>query len=101
MHEMCKDCGAACCRGYFTASKEKYIYLRDSNNKVPEHLTEPGPHINRRMKIDETGACVALDKITNTCTIHDCRPQVCREVQPDSPQCLTSKRNMKEHGTRD
>ena len=101
MDDVCEGCGAACCRGYFTSSPTKIISLR-FGEAVPDSMTQwDESHVYKIMKID-AGVCIALDKETNRCNIYENRPFVCRDVNPNSMLCQTSRRNMTaDHGTRD
>ena len=78
----CAECNAACCR-------EPWDVDCGGSVGVPPELTEPGvwgsPKMRRHPRV---ACCIALDPETNRCTIYDVRPNVCRNFEVGSEECL-------------
>jgi Fe-S-cluster containining protein len=67
------------------------VELRISDGSVPDELVVERDGIqfmDQRMN----GACVALDPLTQLCSIYDERPQVCREFERGGSLCLRTLR---------
>lgn len=78
----CADCQACCCR-------LEVIIISDTG--VPkEHMKTDrwGGEVMARL---DDGWCSALDRETFLCTIYECRPWVCREVEAGSYECLAER----------
>jgi len=72
----CAAC-ALCCRGTIPVRR---------GDKVPAELVTDGPGI-RRMRLTESGDCVALDPEEGICTIYESRPAVCQAFEFDGAAC--------------
>lgn len=72
----CAGCGR-CCR-YFVA-------LREGDDPPPEFVVEYDGV--RAMDQHGDGSCVALDPVTQRCTIYERRPQTCRDFARGSALC--------------
>ncbi|MEN8169228.1 MAG: YkgJ family cysteine cluster protein [Pseudomonadota bacterium] len=75
----CEDCDAACCR--------LQVLLIDDND-IPEGLTEWSSWGGQVMRRRDDGWCTALDRTTMRCTIYAQRPQICRDFEMGSRECI-------------
>jgi Fe-S-cluster containining protein len=73
----CIGCGS-CCR--------LVVELAAGTDDVPEHMVVEHDGV-RCMDQDGDGACVALDRVTRSCTIYERRPQTCRDFNRGDPVC--------------
>lgn len=55
---------------------------------IPHDLIEEDQWGALEMRQDEEGWCAAVDRNTMLCTIHPRRPQVCRDFDQGSHECL-------------
>ena len=79
----CSSCEACCCR---------LEVILMGNDKVPTRFTRHdqwGGSVMRRL---DDGWCAALDRNTLRCTIYAVRPQVCRDFEVGSGECLVERR---------
>lgn len=79
----CSSCKASCCR--------LQVLLFDDSG-VPESLTEWSDWGGQVMRREEDGWCAALDRDTMLCTIYAQRPQLCRDYEAGSGECLEERR---------
>lgn len=78
----CGNCVAACCRCH------DRIYVEGAN--VPPQLCEQG--LKKAMKlVPDPGyggrRCIALDPVSDRCTIYGDRPNACREFKEGGQMC--------------
>ncbi|OOZ39331.1 zinc/iron-chelating domain-containing protein [Solemya pervernicosa gill symbiont] len=78
----CDSCDAACCR--------LQVILVD-DNRVPETMTEQSSWGGEVMLRRDDGWCTALDRTTMLCTIYDDRPQICRDFEMGSVECINER----------
>ncbi len=81
----CSSCAACCCR-------LEVLLLGDTG--VPERYidtAEWGGDVMRRL---EDGWCVALDRDSMRCTIYANRPQVCRDFELGSAECMDEREGI-------
>lgn len=84
----CQACGACC--AYSSEWPRFTMETDEALDKIPEHLVAADLSGMRC----EDQRCMALEgKIGGTvrCTIYEVRPEVCRECQPNDPECLTAR----------
>ena len=75
----CSNCKACCCR--------LEVMLIDDNS-IPERFiaeNDWGGQVMLRLK---DGWCAALDRRTMQCRIYEDRPQICRDFEEASYECL-------------
>ena len=75
----CLGCGKCC---------HLLVELVVGDEEVPDAMVVEHSGI-RCMEQQGDGACIALDSVTQLCTIYERRPQVCREFQRGSSVCRT------------
>ena len=73
----CAGCGKCC---------HLLVELTAGVDHIPEELVVEHAGV-RCMDQEGDGACVALDRATQLCTIYERRPQVCRDFQRGSSLC--------------
>ena len=73
----CAGCGKCC---------HLLVELAAGQDHVPEEFVVEHDGV-RCMDQHGDGACVALDPITQLCTIYDRRPQVCRDFKRAESLC--------------
>src|SRR5688572_81762 len=73
----CAGCGKCC---------HLLVELAPGRDDVPEELVVEHDGV-RCMDQRGDGACVALDVVTQLCTIYDRRPQVCRDFMRAESLC--------------
>lgn len=73
----CLGCGG-CCR--------LAVELAPETDDVPAHLVVEHAGV-RFMDQAGDGACVALDRLTKSCTIYERRPQTCRDFRRGEALC--------------
>lgn len=73
----CLGCGRCC---------HLVVELSAETDCVPDHLVVERNGV-RCMDQHGDGACVALDRRTQGCTIYEHRPQVCRDFQRGEALC--------------
>ena len=78
----CDTCDAACCR-------LQVILIGD--NDVADRFIDLSSWGGEVMRRGEDGWCVAVDRDTMRCTIYEQRPQVCRDFQTGSAECLVER----------
>ena len=62
------------------------------NDDVPEELTERDRWGGQVMARLDDGWCAALDRDTMRCLIYERRPQVCRDFQVGSSECVAERK---------
>lgn len=73
----CAGCGVCC---------HLLVELQPGDDAVPEeYLVEHAGVVCMEQQGD--GACIALDRVTQLCTIYELRPQVCRQFDRGSGLC--------------
>jgi Fe-S-cluster containining protein len=75
----CANCEAACCR---------LQVLLIGDNDVPSQMSERSSWGGEVMQRRDDGWCTALDRSTMRCTIYPQRPQICRDFELGSSECL-------------
>jgi Fe-S-cluster containining protein len=75
----CDTCDAACCR---------LQVLLIGDNDVPDGLIGLSSWGGEVMRRREDGWCTAVDRNTMRCTIYTQRPQVCRDFEMGSAECI-------------
>ncbi|MDT8388134.1 MAG: YkgJ family cysteine cluster protein [Thiogranum sp.] len=78
----CSNCEACCCR-------LEVILITETG--VPDHYIEIDTWGGRRMARLDDGWCAALDRNSLTCMIYDRRPQICRDLEMGSYECLVER----------
>ncbi|MBP6508679.1 MAG: YkgJ family cysteine cluster protein [Opitutaceae bacterium] len=73
----CAGCGKCC---------HLLVELAPQDDAVPEEFVVEHAGV-RCMDQHGDGACVALDRTTQLCTIYERRPQVCRDFQRAEALC--------------
>ena len=84
----CTTCHACCCR-------LEVLLLTDTG--VPETFIRVDEWGGRTMARLADGWCAALDRGSMACTIYDQRPQVCREFEVGSDECLIERGCIGKH----
>ena len=89
MRISCEDCNGACCKQY----RVSMHWSEAQQLKIPINMIIPIRIHEVAMKGTEgpVTKCVALSD-NGRCTIHGNHPQVCRDVEPGSEQCLKAKK---------
>lgn len=75
----CESCEAACCR---------LQVLLIGDNEVPQGMSEQSSWGGEVMRRRDDGWCTAIDRVTMRCTIYAQRPQICRNFEVASSECL-------------
>lgn len=75
----CGNCDAACCR--------LQVLLIDDHH-IPHGVTALSDWGGQVMQRLEDGWCAALDRATMRCTIYAHRPQICRDFEMGSAECM-------------
>lgn len=78
----CANCQACCCR--------LTVFLI-TNTGVPAHFIETDEWGGRTMTQLDDGWCEALDRNTLMCSIYELRPQVCRDFEMGSYECIVER----------
>ena len=80
MNNICASCGGKCCQGIIEVYSQDEIYY--DKTLVWE---DPSCQFDRMMQMVNM-QCIALKK--GKCSIHDKRPQVCREFEVGCQRCV-------------
>ncbi len=78
----CTQCLACCCR---------LEVMLISDTGVPKHLIALNTQGGESMARLDDGWCAALDRNTLRCTIYENRPQICRDFEVGSYECITER----------
>lgn len=81
----CANCAACCCQ-------LEVMLLGDTG--VPQRFIATdawGGEVMRRL---DDGWCAALDRDSMRCTIYEQRPQICRDFEMGSGECLEERQGM-------
>lgn len=78
----CASCQASCCR--------LEVFLLTETG-VPKHFIETDQWGGRTMARLDDGWCAALNRNTMDCMIYSKRPQVCRDFETGSYECLVER----------
>ena len=78
----CTQCDACCCR---------LEVMLISDTGVPTHLIETTQWGGQVMARLDDGWCAALDRNTMLCSIYDKRPQICRDFEMGSFECIAER----------
>jgi len=78
----CDNCEACCCR-------LEVILISDTG--VPEHFIDTDQWGGQVMARLDDGWCAALDRNTMRCRIYEKRPQVCRDFEMGSDECIVER----------
>jgi Fe-S-cluster containining protein len=102
----CRGCGA-CCRhlGWPPFLLYGELYGPEMSEEAWEHLEQEHPQLAQEIQLarercrfkreGEMGPCSWYDPETRRCKHHELRPQICRDFEPGSEDCL---RFRAEHG---
>lgn len=82
----CNSCEAACCR---------LQVLLIGDNEVPQVMSERSSWGGEVMRRRDDGWCTALDRETMLCSIYAQRPQICRDFEMGSSECLDERLERK------
>ena len=80
----CSNCKACCCR---------LLVFLISETGVPAHFIDTDKWGGMSMAQLEDGWCAALDRNTLMCTIYEQRPQVCRDFEMGSYECIVERKS--------
>lgn len=78
----CGSCDAACCR---------LQVLLIGDNEIPERLVGWSSWGGQVMERLADGWCAGVDRGTFRCTIYAQRPQVCRDFEMGSSECIAER----------
>ena len=78
----CSRCDACCCR---------LEVMLISETGVPERFIAENQWGSQVMARLDDGWCAALDRNTLRCTIYAQRPQICRDFEMGSYECVTER----------